>query len=502
MAEADPKIDAQTQANHMATHVDVLVVGAGISGLGAAYHLARQCPEKTYLVLESKSTFGGTWETHKFPGVRSDSDLFTFGFRDKPWVAAPIADADKILRYLGEMIDDSGIGANIRYQHLITACSWSSEDTLWHVAATNTQDNSQHHFTCNFLWMCQGYYNHNDPHIPDWPGRDRFKGMFVHAQQWDPATDYSGKRIVVIGSGATAATIVPAMAAEAAHVTMLQRTPTWFFPAPNENELATALRAGGVDAETVHKMVRIKVNYDQDVITKRCVNEPEAVKQELLAAAQLYLGPDADLTPFTPDYRPWQQRVAYIPDGDLYVAVGQKKASVVTAEIDQFTENGITLTNGETLDADIIIAATGFDLSVMGGIPFSIDGAPLDWAKTVTYRGMMFTGVPNMIWVFGYFRYSWTLRVELLADFVCRLLKHMDAKGKNRVDVALRPEDQSMPLNPFVAEDNFNPGYIKRGLHLMPKSGDKPEWMHNQDYWLEKDVLPAIDLDGAEFSYG
>jgi cation diffusion facilitator CzcD-associated flavoprotein CzcO len=320
--------------------------------------------------------------------------------------------------------------------------------------------------------------------------------------QWDPATDYSGKKVVIIGSGATAATLIPEMAKKAEHVTMVQRTPTWFFPAPNEYELATALRAGGIDEPTIHRVVRTKVNYDQKAITERCRTEPDAVKAELLAAAQEYLGPDINLDPdFLPPYRPWQQRVAFVPEGDLFLAVREGKASAVTSEIDRFTEKGLRLKSGQEIEADIIIAATGFNLSVMGDIPFDVDGRKVDWGDTITYRGMMFTGVPNLMWVFGYFRYSWTLRVELLADFLCRLFHHMDAIGAKRVDVQLRPEDHNMPILPWIEEENFNPHYLMRDMDRLPRRGDKAEWRHNQDYWLEKDVFPQIDLTGSEFAY-
>jgi monooxygenase len=483
-------------------HFDVLIVGAGISGIGGGYHLKDQCPDKSFVILEAKDTFGGTWETHKYPGIRSDSDLYTFGYRFKPWVDDPIAKADKILRYLDEVIIENGLDAHIRYGHRITRCSWSSADNLWTVEATDKASGDVRTFTCGFLWMCQGYYNHETPYFPKWPGMENYKGLLVHAQKWDPATNTRDKRVIVIGSGASAATIVPALAGDAAHVTMLQRTPTWFYASPNEDLFAVALRGAGLDDELIHRVVRDKINHNQDLTTRMCVEQPDVVQQDLFMLAKMYLGQDYDMAPhFTPSYRPWQQRLAMIPDGDLFQAVAKGEASVVTDEIDTFTETGIRTKSGEHLEADIIIAATGFDLSVMGGIPFFVDDHKVDWADTVTYRGMMFTGVPNMLWVFGYFRTSWTMRVDLLGDFVCKLLKAMDAKGAARVDVKLRPEDHNMPILPWVSEDNFNPGYIRRGIHLLPKRGDKPEWMHNQDYWSEKDQIPAIDLDGAEFHY-
>jgi monooxygenase len=484
-----------------ATHVDVVIVGAGISGVGSAYHLQQQCPKKSYVILEMKDTFGGTWETHKYPGVRSDSDLYTFGYRFKPWVGTPIASADEILKYMGEVIEENGIGPHIRYGHRITQCSWSSKTNQWTVEARKS-DGTTATFICNFLWMCQGYYDHEKPYVPDWPGMDRYKGQFVHAQLWDPKTDYAGKRILVIGSGATAATVIPAFAEKAAHVTMLQRSPTYFFCSENKNELADRLRQIGIDEPTIHRVVRAQIMFDQDLMTQRCMTEPDAVFEELKALIRHYAGEDFQFEPhFIPKYRVWQQRLAFCPEGDVFKAAAAGKLSVVTDTLQTFTEKGVRTVSGEEIEADIIVAATGFRLSVMGDIPFAVDGKPVDWHDTVNYRGMMFTGVPNLLWVFGYFRASWTLRVDMLGDFVCRLLNHMDAIGAKRVDVALRDEDKDMQILPWIEADNFNPGYLMRGLDRLPRRGAKPEWRHNQDYWAERIEIPATDLDGAEFVY-
>ena len=315
-------------------------------------------------------------------------------------------------------------------------------------------------------------------------------------------SDYKGKKVVVIGSGATAATLVPAIAGDCDHVTLLQRSPTYFVPGRNENDLANTLRELHIDETWIHEIVRRKALFDQEMFTHRAVAEPEVVKAELLEGVKAFLGEDFDIAKhFTPRYRPWRQRIAFVPDGDLFQGIASGKASVVTDEIERFTPTGLLLKSGETLDADIIITATGFNLNVLGDIDFVIDGKPLNFADTVTYRGMMFTGVPNMVWVFGYFRASWTLRADLIADFVCRLLAHMEEKGAKQINVALRPEDKDMPLSDWIDPENFNPGYLMRGMHLLPKAGDKPEWRHTQDYWLEKDQLPAIDLDEASFVY-
>jgi cation diffusion facilitator CzcD-associated flavoprotein CzcO len=493
-------METVVEAEGRGFHVDVLIVGAGISGVGAAYHLQNQCPAKSYVILETKDSFGGTWETHKYPGVRSDSDLYTFGYRFKPWIGPPIASGEEILKYMGEVIEENGIGGQILYGHRITACKWSSADNHWRVEAI--ADGAEVTFTCNFLWMCQGYYDHNRPYVPDWPGLSSYKGQFVHAQLWDPNNDYAGKRILVIGSGATAATIVPSFCEKAARVTMLQRSPTYFFCSPNRNELADRLRQIGIDEPTVHRVVRTQIMHDQNAMTKRCVTEPDQVFEELKALIRQYAGEDFQFEPhFIPKYRPWQQRLAFCPDGDVFKAAAAGKLDVVTDTIERFTEKGVLTASGQEIEADLIVAATGFRLSVMGDIPFSVDGKAVNWHDTVTYRGMMFTGVPNMLWVFGYFRASWTLRVDLVADFVCKLLNHMDRLHARRVEVALRDQDRDMSILPWIEEDNFNPGYLMRGLDQLPRRGDRPEWRHNQDYWRERQEIPAIDLDAAEFVY-
>jgi cation diffusion facilitator CzcD-associated flavoprotein CzcO len=485
-----------------AEHFDVLIVGAGISGVGAAYHLTQQCPDTRFVVLEAEESFGGTWWTHTYPGIRSDSDLHTFGYRFKPWVGPPIATADEIRRYMGEVIEENDLARHIRYRHRIQRAAWSSEESLWTIEATRADTGEAVRFTCGFLYMCQGYYRHRQGYMPEWPGMDRFRGPVVHSEEWPEDLDFAGKRVVVIGSGATAATLIPAMAEKTAHITMLQRSPTYFRTGRNAIELAEELRRLQVDEHWIHEIVRRKILFEQDRFTRRTFEEPETVRDELLGNVRALLGPDYDVdTHFTPSYRPWRQRLAFVPDADLFQAIAAGKASVVTDEIEQLTETGIQLKSGRHLEADIIVAATGFNLSVLGDIVFEIDGAPLAFHETVTYRGMMFTGIPNMAWVFGYFRASWTLRADLVGDFVCRLLKHMQAKGAKRVEVALRPEDHNMPILPWIDPENFNPGYLMRAMHLLPKRGEKPEWQHTQDYWAEKDAFPAIDLDGAEFVY-
>lgn len=483
-------------------HFDALVVGAGISGVGGAYHLTKQCRGTSFVVLESQASFGGTWLTHRYPGIRSDSDLYTFGYRFKPWTGAPIATAIEIMKYMGEVIEENGLDRHIRYGHRIVSASWSSDEKLWTIDATRAESGEAVRFTANFLWMCQGYYRHAEGYTPEWPGMDSFTGRIIHPQTWPEHLDTTGKEVVVIGSGATAATLVPAIADKCRHVTMLQRSPTYFRTGRNAIEIADELRELGIDETWIHEIVRRKILSEQAKFTRRTFTEPEVVTQELLSQVRAHLGPDYDVaTHFTPSYRPWRQRLAFIPDGDLFQEIAAGKASVVTDEIERFAPTGIQLKSGRHLAADIIVTATGFHLNVLGDIRFTIDGKPLVFADTVTYRGMMFTGVPNMAWVFGYFRASWTLRADLVADFVCRLLNRMREKGTRKVTVALRPQDSDMPLLPWIDPDNFNPGYLLRGMHLLPKRGDKPEWQHTQDYWAEKDELLAIDLDDPVFRY-
>jgi cation diffusion facilitator CzcD-associated flavoprotein CzcO len=454
------------------------------------------------VILETQASFGGTWWTHRYPGIRSDSDLHTFGYRFKPWTGPPIATAAEILAYMDEVIVENDIARHIRYRHRVLSAAWSSHDQRWRIIAERTDGGERLEMTANFLWMCQGYYRHAQGFLPHWPAMDSFTGTLVHAETWPADLDCSGKRVVVIGSGATAATLIPAIADACGHVTMLQRSPTFFITGRNVIDLAETLRELQVDETWVHEIVRRKILYDQAAFTRRCVAEPEAVAKELIGVVKSHLGGDFDVDKhFTPKYRPWRQRIAFIPDADLFKAIKGGKASVVTDEIERFTATGILLKSGARLDADIIVAATGFNINVLGDIAFSVDGSPLVFADTVTYRGMMFTGLPNLAWVFGYFRASWTLRSDLVADFVCRLLGHMDRIGARKVTVALRPEDKEMPLLPWVDPESFNPGYIMRALHLLPKRGDKPEWQHSQDYWSEKDQFPAIDLSDAAFVY-
>lgn len=483
-----------------AEYFDVIIVGAGISGIGSAWHLQHDCPRKSFVILEAMDSFGGTWHSHRYPGVRSDSDLYTFGYSFKPWTEEPVATADRIMAYLREVVEENGIDRHIRYRQRIVAADWSSEEALW--TLTVEQGGETLTYRTRFLWMCQGYYRHAEGYTPDWEGMAEFEGQIVHPQTWPEDLDYAGKKVVIIGSGATAATLVPAMADKAAHITMIQRSPTYFNPGTNADDLADQLRALEIDETWIHAIVRKKLLEEQKGRIYRAAQEPEVVAQEMIAAVAEHLGPDVDLKKhFTPRYRPWQQRVAFIPEGDFFAPFKQGKASVVTDQIERFTPKGILLQSGEEVEADIIVTATGFNLCVLGDIAYTVDGAALDLAQTVTYQGMMFTGVPNLVWVFGYFRASWTLRVEMIAEVICRLLTHMDRIGAQKVTVEIPEALSHLPHLPWVDAENFNPGYLMRDMHLMPKRLDLPDWQHTQDYWSEKDRFAEIDVADGVFRY-
>jgi monooxygenase len=483
-------------------HVDVLIVGAGISGIGAAHHLRERFPGRSFVVLDALEDRGGTWWTHRYPGARSDSDLFTFGYRFKPWRGPSIATSEEILSYLDEVIDEDDLGDVIRYRHRVTAAAWSTDDRRWTVEVTREDTGEQLRFTTDFLWMCQGYYDHSGPHRPQWAGMDRFAGVVVHPQQWPDDLDHAGKRVVVIGSGATAATLVPAMAQTAGHVTMLQRSPTFFFARPRTHELAETLRALDVPDEWTHEILRRAYIAESDEITRMSFESPDELRAFLIESMRPLLPEGFDIDKhFNPRYRPWQQRLAVVPDGDLFTALREGTASVVTDTIETFTETGIRLTSGEELEADVVVTATGFDLSLFGGVAFTVDGEPVDFPERVTWRGVMISGVPNMAYVFGYFRNSWTLRADLVSEFVCRLLAHMEEQGATTVVPTLRPEDADMPLRPWADPENFNAGYVMRSVHLMFKQGDREPWTHLLEYAQERTTLPAADLDDKSLLY-
>ena len=482
-------------------HFNVVLVGAGISGIGVAHHLSENCPGKSFVMLEEKDTFGGTWVTHTYPGIRSDSDLYTFGYKFKPWTGAPIADAQNILKYMGDVIEDDALAQHIRYQHRIMGAHWSSEEKTWRldIKRVDTDENIQ--ISCDFFIWTGGYYDHHKGYTPDWPGLEDFSGEIVHPQTWPDDIALSDKRVIVIGSGATAATLIPNIADDCAHVTMLQRSPTYFWTDANRNELADRLRLLEIPEPWIHEIVRRDLLQTAKEIQHAAAEHPEYIKEELLNGVRELVGEEITRKHFTPSYRPWQQRLAFVPDADLFKAVADGRASIVTDHIERITENGILLQSGEELQADIIITATGFNVVSMGGIDVSADGVKLDPADAFTYRGIMLSGFPNFAFMFGYLRTSWTMRVDLVGEYLCRLLNHMDEKKASVVTPTLRPEDANMPRNRWIAEEEFNPGYMNRAIDRMPNSGDHEPWNFSPDYYVEKDQLPTFDLDEDALVY-
>src|ERR1700722_2313445 len=487
---------------HHAGHVDVLIIGAGVSGIGVAHHLRDRFPDRTFVILDAHGNRGGTWWTHRSPGVRSDSDLFTYGYRFKPWRGPAIAAGGEILAYLDEVIDDDDLGRHIRLRHQVTAASWSTEQRQWTVEVTRGDTGQQLRFTAGFLWMCPGYYNHAKPYQPQWEGMDRFQGVIVHPQRWPEDLNLAGKRVVVIGSGATAATLIPAIAGKAEHVTMLQRSPSYYFAPPANDPLAVELRALDIPEEWTHEILRRKFTAQMDLLARMSMESPGELHAFLIESMRPLLPAGFDVEKhFTPRYRPWQQRIAIVPDGDLFATLREGTASIVTDTIETFTERGIKVSSGEEIPADIVVSATGFNLSVFGDVAFTVDAEPVDFTGRVTWRGIMISGVPNMAYVFGYFRHSWTLRVDLVCDLLVRLLANMRDKGATMVTPALRQEDADMPLLPFVDPENFNAGYVMRSQHLLYKQGDREPWTHLLELEQEQDILPKADLDDGTLGY-
>ena len=481
-------------------HVDVLVVGAGISGIGAGYHLNTMCPSRTYAILEGRADIGGTWDLFRYPGVRSDSDMHTLGFRFKPWTEAKaIADGPDILRYLHNTMNEFDIARHIRFGHLVKTAQWSSETSRWtvHVERVGTGDIVT--FTCGFLFMCSGYYRYSEGFTPEFPGRERFQGQIIHPQKWTSDVAYSGKRIVVVGSGATAITLVPAMAKDAEHVTMLQRSPTYIAARPDVDAFANKLRKY-LPAKIAYAITRLKNTKYQQLVYLRSRTHPDKVKEILLKGVREQLGPDYDIEKdFTPTYNPWDQRLCLAPNGDFFQAMRDGKASVVTDTIDTFDETGIVLLSGEHLDADVIVTATGLQLVTLGEVQFEIDGVPVDFAQTWTYKGVAYSGVPNLASSFGYINASWTLRSDLTCEYVCRLLNHMAKTGTTQCTPQLRDEDLNMPERPWI--DSFSAGYMSRVMHMFPRQGNHAPWVNPQNFARDKKMFRRAPLDDGAMQF-
>ena len=462
-------------------HFDVLVVGAGLSGLDAAYHLQTKCPGRTYAIFEARESLGGTWDLFRYPGIRSDSDMFTLGFAFRPWTEAKaIADGPAILKYLNASADDYGIRRHIRYQRAVKRATWDSAISKWSVEFENGATGSREVAMCNFLFMCSGYYNYAAGYRPTFPGEETYSGQIVHPQHWPENLEYAGKRIVVIGSGATAVTLVPEMARTAAHVTMLQRSPTYVVSRPAEDAMANMLRRR-LPAKLAYTLIRWRNVLGGLYFFNLARKKPDQVKTGIIDMVRGHLGPDYDVaTHFTPTYNPWDQRLCLVPDADLFEAIKEGRAEVVTDRIEGFTSTGIALQSGRTLDADIVVTATGLDMQLMGGLEIVVDGERIDPAQSFSYKGMMYSGVPNLASTFGYTNASWTLKADLTSEYVCRLLNHMDRRGFTEC----RPINDNPDLQPAPWLD-FSSGYVTRGMAKFPKQGEAKPWKVHQNYALD-----------------
>jgi cation diffusion facilitator CzcD-associated flavoprotein CzcO len=458
-------------------HVDVLIVGAGLSGIGAACHLQRECPGRSYAVLEAREAIGGTWDLFRYPGVRSDSDMFTLGYSFRPWTGArAIADGDAIRRYVQETARDHGVDRHIRFGHRVVAAEWSTDEARWTVTAERTGSGETVRLTCSWLSVCSGYYRYDEGYRPRFPGEERFRGPIVHPQHWPEDLGYAGSRVVVIGSGATAVTLVPSMARTAAHVTMLQRTPSYVIALPGRDALADTL-SRWLPSRAVHPVVRWKNVLTSLASYQFSRRRPAAMRRfvQKLAGRQLPPGFDVD-THFGPPYDPWDQRLCLVPDGDLFRAVREGRASIVTDRIAGFTETGIALESGAELAADVVVTATGLNLLPIGGMTLVVDGEPVELSERVSYKGMMISGVPNFSLTIGYTNASWTLKADLVARYVCRLLRHMAARGYATCTPVAPPGGGT---EPFIG---LSSGYVRRSLAALPRQGARAPWRLHQNY--------------------
>jgi monooxygenase len=459
-------------------HFDVIVVGSGLSGIDAAYHLQRSCRDKSFVILESRDAIGGTWDLFRYPGIRSDSDMFTFGYPFRPWESnAAIADGDAIRTYVRETAEAYGIDRKIRFRHRVKSASWCSADALWTIEAERGAEREPVRFTCHFLFGCTGYYDYANGYAPEFPGTEKFAGRIVHPQQWPEMLDYAGKRVVVIGSGATAVTIIPVLAEKAAHVTMLQRSPTYVMSRPSQDALARMLRRR-LPTRIAYAIARWYWVLFGIYFFNLSRRKPEAVKKWIVSQASAQLGADFDVkTHFTPSYNPWRQRLCFAPDADFFRAIKAGRADVVTDRIATFTESGIRLQSGRELAADIIVTATGLNLLLLGGIQIAVDGRPVKFSETTNFKGVMFSNVPNLFVAFGYTNASWTLKCDLTCAYVARLINHMDRRGY----VACTPRLRDPSVNPEPLID-FSSGYVQRAADQLPRQGSKKPWKLYQNY--------------------
>ena len=481
-------------------YFDVAIVGAGLSGIGTARHLQDKCPDKTYVVLEGRKSMGGTWDLFRFPGIRSDSDMYTLGYNFKPWRAGKsIADGPSILNYIRETAAEGEVDQHIRYNHLVRKAEWSTGDACWTIHAERRGTGEATTIRCGFILMCAGYYSYEHGYTPEFPGRERFRGTIVHPQQWPEDLDYRDKRVVVIGSGATAVTLIPAMAADAAHVVMVQRSPTYMVARPDTDVIANLLRKV-LPEKVAYAITRWKNIRFQQVVYRRTRTHPDRVRKKLLDLVRKEVGPDYDVdTHFAPRYNPWDQRLCLVPNSDFFESLNAGRSSIVTGHIDTFTETGVRMQSGEELEADIIITATGLDLVLLGGTELFVDGEPVRPADTFSYMGMMYSDVPNLVTTFGYINASWTLRADLTAEYACRIINHMDQNGYRQCTPRLRPEERDMPARNWITE--FSSGYMQRVMHLFPKQGDRAPWLNTQNYGEDRKLLLRRDVDDGVLEF-
>ncbi len=475
----------------------MLIVGAGLSGIGAAHHLQDAFPHKSYAVFEARADLGGTWDLFRYPGIRSDSDMHTLGYRFRPWTdSTAIAGGPAILEYVRRTAHEGGIEPKIRFHHRVVRAEWSSEELRWEIEAERVDSGETVRLTCGYLWVCSGYYSYDQGYMPEFEGRDRFTGPIVHPQHWPDDLDYAGKKVVVIGSGATAVTLVPAMAKQAAHVTMLQRSPTYVISLPGEDPIANALRRF-LPNEAVYSIVRWKNVLLQMASYQLSRRRPQAMKALIRRGLERALPTGYDIDKhFKPSYDPWDQRLCLVPNSDLFKAIRNGSASVVTDTIEGFTENGIELTSGEELEADVIITATGLNLLFLGGMELVVDGEEVDVATRMAYKGMMLSGVPNCAFTVGYTNASWTLKADLTSEYVCRLLAHMDAHGyRKSVPEATDPSVREEPLI------GLNSGYVMRSLDRFPKQGSREPWRLRQNYVYDIRTIRRGDIDDGAMQF-
>ncbi|MBF6181454.1 flavin-containing monooxygenase [Nocardia otitidiscaviarum] len=483
----------------MTRHVDVLIIGAGLSGIGVACHLTRERTGHSYLVLERRTAIGGTWDLFRYPGIRSDSDVCTYGYEFRPWTGTKVlAEGPEIRRYIEDTAVEYGVVPHIRFGRRVTTAAWSGTDRRWTVTAVDEATGATETYTADFLVGCTGYYDYDHGYRPEFPGEKDFRGPIVHPQHWPEDLDYRDKRVVVIGSGATAITLIPAMAADTAHITMLQRSPTYIATLPAEDPVAVALRWAKLPAALAYRAGRARNILLQRAVYRLSRNHPGLVRALLLAAVRRQLGPDADMRDFTPDYQPWDQRLCVVPDGDLFAALRSGRASVVTDRIDTFTDTGIRLASGRELPADIVVSATGLDIQLFGGAQLVVDGQTVRMHDRLLHKGTMIDGVPNAMVVLGYTNASWTLKADLAAEYLCRLLRYLRAHGHTTVVARAAEGDRA---ETSVLGDVLTSGYIRRADAVMPRQGTRAPWRVLDDYFADRAVLRDEPIDDGILTF-